>query len=209
MTRENTIRTRRVRAVVTVNVAIATALVIGQTQDEGPPYEEGDEVQLIAQTNLVQNGLYTVTNGAPRRSYEGDKPVEVLNTQVVSAYGALAGLPVASTSNPDARPGTDPLTFAPAQRGGAIIVNANGSGLLKISQTQSQYGVLQFMGATSANRDVEVPQHMTGSFSVINNTGHTLSFKTPSQVAGVAVATLKRALLAVDGDQVFRISADA
>lgn len=59
----------------------------------------------------------------------------------------------------------------------------------------------------TTGRDVLLPNTEKGIYLFFNNTAQTLTFK-PSSGTGIAVATLKRAILYCDGTNVVRFTAD-
>lgn len=71
-----------------------------------------------------------------------------------------------------------------------------------------QYGILNFSGTLTANRNIVCPVNKKG-YILVNNTtgGFSLTLKTPSGT-GIAVANGKTAILRTDGTNVVRITAD-
>lgn len=203
-------RIRRVRAVITANVTIATALIAGQVHD-GVTLAEGDEVLLVGQTTKAQNGVHVAHATKPRRSFNFDSADELLTSRIEVVEGTVnAGTEWDAYFAADGVVGTDDLEFTRANGEGYVAKSiAGGAGTTTLSEAEASNGVIELTGAITGNRVVEVPAKPR-KWTVFNNT--TGAFKVTVKVSGqtgIVVDSTKTAILYSNGTDVERATADA
>lgn len=115
---------KSVRAAVTSNVALATAVENGDSFG-GVTLATGDRVGLVGQTAGAENGIYTVNaSGAPTRATDADSAADIRAATFYVEEGTNAGTLWTLSTDPPITLGTTALVFAQFGGGSAYTAGA-------------------------------------------------------------------------------------
>ena len=147
-------------------VATANTTLYGLQTIDGVSLPEGARALLTAQTNPIENGIWSVSSGAWARASDFDGRNDVVNgTLVVVAEGSAPGLAYRVVGTNPITPGTSAIAFYPAIN--LVDVSALILSLLACDTQAEVAGVLgyvratggTFTGAVSFQQDVQVQRN--------------------------------------------------
>ena len=157
-----------VRVATTANIAIATALNVGDTID-GVTLADGDRVLVKDQSTGSQNGIY-VAGATPVRAYDVSTDDPAFGYLVFVTEGTANGQTIWRNTNTSAPTiGTTAITYSAAVASYTLTVQDEGSPLATAATTLNFTGAGVTASGTGATKTVNVPGSTVSSLDDLSD----------------------------------------